>query len=128
MHLGQSISFTSMFSDIWFYIFLNWKQKICFYYNHGDILLYLEMFCNLRYALTMASFKHNHTFSKSGLQFNQTHFNASHYLKYIFNKESFCFLVKVVIPLNLLICFYQNGTNTKQYLVENSTRRNSKQL
>jgi len=86
MHLGQSISFTSMFSDIWFHIFLNWKQKLCFYYNYGDILLYHEMFCNLRYTFTMASFKHNHTFPKSGLQFNQTHFNASHYSKYIFNK------------------------------------------
>lgn len=127
MHLGQSISFTSMFSDIWFHIFLNWKQKLCFYHNHGDILLYLEMFCNLRYALTMASFKHNHTFPKSGLQFNQTHFNASHYSKYIFNKESFCFLVKVVIPLNLLI-FLPKWNKHKKYLVKNSTRQNSKQL
>lgn len=128
MHLGQSISFTSMFSDIWFHIFLNWKQKLCFYHNHGDILLYLEMFCNLRYALTMASFKHNHTFPKSGLQFNHTYFNASHYSKYIFNKESFCFLVKVVIPLNLLIFLPKWNKHKHIYLVENSTRRNSKQL
>jgi hypothetical protein len=68
----------------------------------------------------MASFKHNHTFPKSGLQFNQTHFNASHYSECIFNKESFCFLVKVEYFISLhktyqilfVIFLNRSGVNT----------------